>query len=132
MKERHQFITHLQNQKEITQHHTILVLNGYEVGGGSIRIFDQEEQRKIFKELNLSDEEMEKKFGHLLEAFKFGVPPHGGIALGWDRLISTILGEKSIRETIAFPKTGSGKDLMVGAPSDLPEDKLGEAGIKKA
>ena len=109
-----------------------LVLNGYEVGGGSIRIFDQEEQRKIFKELNLSDEEMEKKFGHLLEAFKFGVPPHGGIALGWDRLISTILGEKSIRETIAFPKTGSGKDLMVGAPSDLPEDKLGEAGIKKA
>ncbi|MCD6422430.1 aspartate--tRNA ligase [bacterium] len=107
-----------------------LVLNGVELGGGSIRIHRPELQRKVFEILGLSDEEIEEKFGHLLKAFEFGVPPHGGIALGLDRIVMVLQGEKSIREVIPFPKTGDGRDLLMGAPSELPEEQLKEVHIE--
>ncbi len=107
-----------------------LVLNGFEIGGGSIRIHDQKIQRMIFEILGLSDEEIKKRFGHILEAFKYGVPPHGGIAPGIDRIVMILAGEPNIREVIAFPKTAEARDLTMGAPSELPEEQLGEANIK--
>lgn len=106
-----------------------IVLNGFEIGGGSIRIFEKELQEKIFSMLGLSPEETEARFGHMLEAFKYSPPPHGGIALGLDRLISILLGEENIREVIAFPKTGDAKDLLCGAPSPLPTKALKEVHI---
>lgn len=106
-----------------------IVLNGFEIGGGSIRISEKELQEKIFSLLGLSPEEIETRFGHMLEAFKFSPPPHGGIALGLDRLISILLGEENIREVIAFPKTGDAKDLLCGAPSPLPTKALKEVHI---
>lgn len=105
-----------------------LVLNGEEVGGGSIRIHNFELQNKIFKILGLKKEEQEKKFGFLLDALKFA-PPHGGIALGLDRIIAIATGNKSIRDVIAFPKTKDGRDLMLHAPSDVPSKLLKELGF---
>lgn len=107
-----------------------LVLNGVELAGGSIRIHEQELQRKIFKILKFSDEEAERRFGHLLEAFRYGAPPHGGIAPGIDRLLMILCGEPSIREVIAFPKTSDGRDLLMGAPSSLPASQIREAHIR--
>jgi len=107
-----------------------LVLNGYELASGSIRIHKRELQSKIFKIMGLSDEEAKNKFGHMLEAFTFGAPPHGGIAPGIDRIVMLLAGEPNIREVIAFPKTGDARDLMMGAPSELPEQALREAHIK--
>lgn len=107
-----------------------LVLNGYEVGGGSLRIHERKLQEKVFKILGLKSKEIQSRFGHLLEAFKYGTPPHGGIALGLDRLISCLAGEKNIREVMAFPKTSDAKDLLVGAPSPLPKQALKDVGIK--
>jgi aspartyl-tRNA synthetase len=107
-----------------------LVLNGVEIGGGSRRINDRKLQKKIFSLLNLSDEEAEEKFGHLLGAFKYGAPPHLGIALGLDRIIMLLTGEDSIREVIAFPKTTSSLCLLTNSPSDVPEAQLTELGIK--
>jgi len=107
-----------------------LVLNGYEISSGSVRIHDPFLQKKIFTTLGLKNKEIEEKFGHMIKAFGFGVPPHGGTALGMDRLIAAILGEESIREVIAFPKTGEAKDLLMGAPSILPDDVLKIVGIK--
>lgn len=107
-----------------------IVLNGHEVGGGSIRIHDINKQRKVFKLLGISDEEATEKFGFLLEALEFGAPPHGGIALGLDRLIMVLLGTDAIRDVIAFPKTTSGTCLMSQAPSDVREVQLEELGIK--
>jgi aspartyl-tRNA synthetase len=107
-----------------------LVLNGYEVGGGSIRIFQRELQEKIFKVLGLSEEETKERFGHMLEAFEFSPPPHGGMAWGLDRFIALLMGEENIREVIAFPKTGDAKDLLMGSPSPLPEKALREAGVE--
>ncbi len=107
-----------------------LVLNGYEVGGGSIRITDPKLQTKIFEIMGHKKEEVEKKFGHLLEAFSYGVPPHGGIALGLDRLLQVILNEPSVREVIAFPASSSGKTSVMDAPSDVDEHQLDELGIK--
>jgi aspartyl-tRNA synthetase len=107
-----------------------LVLNGYEVGGGSIRITDPELQAKIFEIMGHSQEAISNKFGHLLEAFSYGVPPHGGIALGLDRLIQVILGEASVREVIAFPTTSSGKTAVMEAPSFIDEQQLKELGIE--
>jgi aspartyl-tRNA synthetase len=107
-----------------------LALNGFEIGGGSLRIFNDALQKKIFKILGVSDEDVKERFGHMLEAFTYGVPPHGGIAFGLDRLIAILQGEENIREVIAFPKTGDAKDLMMGAPSQLPEESLKEAHIK--
>ncbi len=106
-----------------------LVLNGYELSSGSIRIHKPEIQAKIFKVLGLSDQEVQAKFGHMLEAFKFGAPPHGGSAPGIDRLVMILCNEPSIREVIAFPKTGDARDLLMGAPSELPVEQIIEANI---
>ncbi|PJE57680.1 MAG: aspartate--tRNA ligase [Candidatus Portnoybacteria bacterium CG10_big_fil_rev_8_21_14_0_10_38_18] len=107
-----------------------LVLNGNEIGGGSIRIHKPEIQEKVFKLVGLKEEEIKTKFGHLLHAFTFGAPPHGGIASGIDRLIMILANEPSIREVMAFPKTGDGKDLMMNAPSKIDPKQLKELGIK--
>jgi len=107
-----------------------LVLNGYEIAGGSIRIHKSELQHKIFKILELEEEEIQRRFGHMLEAYLFGGPPHGGIASGLDRLCAILQNEPNIREVMAFPKTGDARDPMMGAPSDLPETQLKEANIK--
>ena len=106
-----------------------LVCNGFELGGGSIRISNAKIQKKIFEILGHSKEEIEAKFGHLLKAFEYGVPPHGGIALGIDRLMAIFLNEPNIREVIAFPKTGDGRDLMMSAPSDISPAQLKELGL---
>jgi aspartyl-tRNA synthetase len=107
-----------------------LVLNGVELGGGSIRIHDPEVQRRVFAVLGLTPEQTEEQFGHLLRAFRYGVPPHGGIALGWDRIVMLLAGKDAIREVIAFPKTQTGQDLLTGAPAPVPEAQLRELGIR--
>ncbi len=106
-----------------------IVVNGAEVGGGSIRIHDTEVQQKMFKLLGLSHEEAIAKFGFLLDALKYGAPPHGGIALGLDRLVMTLAGTENIRNVIAFPKTTSGLSLMDGSPSAVDDEQLKELGI---
>jgi aspartyl-tRNA synthetase len=107
-----------------------LVLNGYEVGGGSIRIHDPGIQHRVFEVLGLSDEEIEEKFGHLLTAFRFGVPPHGGIAMGIDRLVMLMAGKDTIRDVTAFPKAQSGADPLTGAPAAVSDEQLRELGIR--
>lgn len=106
-----------------------LVLNGYEIAGGSIRIHNRQTQEKIFKLVGLSKNEAQEKFGHLLRAFEYGAPPHGGIALGIDRLLAIITNEPSIRQVIAFPKTGDGQDLMMEVPSQVEPRQLKELNI---
>jgi len=105
------------------------VLNGFEVGGGSIRITDPQIQKKVFEILGLTSDEIDQKFGHLLEAFKYGVPPHGGIAPGIDRFLYVVLGEKSLREVMAFPMTAGGRTAVMDAPSAVDEKQLKELGI---
>jgi aspartyl-tRNA synthetase len=107
-----------------------IVLNGTEIGGGSIRIHDMDLQRKIFKALGLLPEEAEKKFGFFLEALSYGTPPHGGIAMGFDRMVMLLAGEESIREVIPFPKTTSALCLLTGSPSTVDEKQLDELGLK--
>ncbi|MFH1233816.1 MAG: aspartate--tRNA ligase [Patescibacteria group bacterium] len=107
-----------------------LALNGYEVAGGSIRIHDQELLSAVFEAMGNKPEDVKEKFGHMLEAFQYGVPPHGGIASGLDRLIAILQNEPNIREVIAFPKTGDGRDLMMNAPSEVEEKQLKELGLK--
>ena len=107
-----------------------LVLNSYELSSGSIRIHERDVQKQIFKLLNISEEEQQKKFGHMLEAFTFGAPPHGGFAPGIDRIVMILQNEPNIREVIAFPKTGEGRDLMMGSPAPITDKQLKELGIK--
>lgn len=106
-----------------------LVINGVEIGGGSIRIHDTELQKQMFKHLGFSDEEAEEQFGFLMDAFKYGAPPHGGVAFGFDRLVSMFGGSESIRDFIAFPKNNSGRDVMIEAPSMVADDQLQELNL---
>jgi aspartyl-tRNA synthetase len=101
-----------------------LVLNGSEIGGGSIRIHDASVQSRVFKAIGLSDDEAAHRFGFFLQALRFGTPPHGGIALGLDRIVAILAGEASIREVIAFPKTAAAVDQMTGAPTVVDERQL--------
>lgn len=107
-----------------------MVINGVEIGGGSIRIHNREVQNKMFKALGFTDEEAQKQFGFLLEAFEYGAPPHGGIAFGFDRWVSLFAGQESIRDVIAFPKNNAGRDIMIDSPSTISEDQLKELNIK--
>ncbi len=108
-----------------------MVLNGCEIGGGSIRIFDQELQQKIFDKIGMSKEEANEKFGFLLEAFRYGVPPHGGMAYGLDRLVMLMLQKESIRDVIAFPKVQNSSELMTGCPSKVDQASLDDLGLKE-
>lgn len=107
-----------------------LVLNGYEVGGGSMRIYKREVQEQLFSALGFSKEQAQEKFGFLLEAFEYGTPPHGGIAFGFDRIIMLITKRTNLRETIAFPKTVSTTDLMTNAPGTVDEKQLEQLSIQ--
>jgi len=106
-----------------------LVLNGYELSSGSIRIHDSAEQKQVFNLLGISEEDQQAKFGHMLEAFTYGAPPHGGFAPGIDRIVMLLENQPNIREVIAFPKTGEGRDLMMGAPAEVSPKQLKELGI---
>ncbi len=106
-----------------------IVANGWEIGGGSIRNHDAIALKAVFDIMGLSEQSIQRNFGHILEAFSYGVPPHGGIAWGLDRLVMLLQQEPNIRETIAFPKTGDGRDLMMNAPSEVNSDQLKELGL---
>jgi aspartyl-tRNA synthetase len=107
-----------------------MVLNGTEIGGGSIRIHDRPTQQLMFTKLGFSEEEAKKQFGFLMEAFEFGAPPHGGIAFGFDRLCSLFGGADSIRDFIAFPKNNAGRDTMIDTPSTISDEQLKELSIR--
>ena len=107
-----------------------LVLNGWELGSGSIRIHEPELQRRVFNQLGISDEEADRRFGFFLQPFKYGAPPHGGFAFGIDRLAAILAGEENIREVIAFPKTQSGSDPMTNAPTPVESAQLAELGLR--
>ena len=109
-----------------------IVLNGNEIGGGSIRIHQREIQQRVFDVIGLTRDEAQSKFGFLLDAFNYGPPPHGGIAIGIDRVSALMAGVESIREVIAFPKTASGGDPLTGAPTPITPAQRKEAGIDKA
>ena len=109
-----------------------IILNGCELGGGSIRIFNSELQEKMFEVLGFTKEEAWERFGHLMEAFKYGTPPHGGMAYGLDRFVMLLCGADSIREVIAFPKVQNASDLMMNAPDMVDSKQLKELGIALA
>ncbi len=107
-----------------------MVINGVEIGGGSIRIHNKDLQKRMFKLLGFSDEEAQNQFGFLMNAFEYGAPPHGGIALGFDRLVALFGGSDSIRDYIAFPKNNAGRDVMIDSPSQIAQEQLNELGLK--
>jgi aspartyl-tRNA synthetase len=106
-----------------------IVCNGNELGGGSIRIHRRDVQQRVFALMGIGPEEAQEKFGFLLDAFSYGPPPHGGIALGWDRVCMLLAGADSLRDVIAFPKTGAGYDPLTGAPTPITAEQRKEAGI---
>jgi aspartyl-tRNA synthetase len=106
-----------------------MVINGVEVGGGSIRIYNKELQAKMFSMLGFSDEEAKNQFGFIMDAFEYGAPPHGGLAFGFDRLCSLFGGVDSIRDFIAFPKNNAGRDVMIDSPSSIADKQLDELNI---
>ena len=106
-----------------------LVINGNEIGGGSIRIHDRKLQNLMFKHLGFTEKQAKNQFGFLMEAFEYGAPPHGGIALGFDRLCAIIGGHEAIRDFIAFPKNNAGRDIMIDSPSNIDEYQLKELNI---
>ena len=103
--------------------------NGKEIGGGSIRIHRRDVQERVFKVMGITEEEAQEKFGFLLDAFAFGAPPHGGVALGWDRIVSLLGGFDSIRDVIAFPKSGGGVDPLTDAPAPISAQQRKETGV---
>ncbi len=117
------------NPEKILAYQHDFVLNGCEIGGGSLRSYKPEILEAVFEIMGHKKQEIKKKFGHLLESFEYGVPPHGGIGPGIDRFLSIILNEPNIREVIAFPKTGDNRDLMMDAPSEIEEKQLKELNI---
>jgi aspartyl-tRNA synthetase len=120
------------NPLEVKANAYDLVMNGTELGGGSIRIFNKDLQAKVFELLGFTSEEANKQFGFLMNAFEYGAPPHGGIALGFDRWVSLMAGENSIRDVMAFPKNNAGKDVMINSPSEIANEQLKELNIKIA
>ena len=115
---------------EVGSHSYDLVMDGFEVGGGTIRIHDAELQRRILRRCGLDDAQIDERFGHLIHALELGAPPHGGIALGLDRLVMLLAGADSIRDVIAFPKTSSASDPMTGAPSEVSGRQLKEVALR--
>jgi aspartyl-tRNA synthetase len=107
-----------------------LVINGVEIGGGSIRIHNRDMQKKMFKVLGFTEEEAQAQFGFLMNAFEYGAPPHGGIALGFDRLVALFAGQDSIRDFIAFPKNNAGRDVMIDSPSPIAQEQLDELKLR--
>ena len=105
-------------------------MNGNEIGGGSIRIFDKDIQARMFELLGFTPEQAEAQFGFLMNAFKFGAPPHAGLAFGFDRLVAILDGNEVIRDYIAFPKNNSGRDVMIDAPSSIANEQLDELALK--
>jgi len=117
------------NPKAVRANAYDMVLNGNEIGGGSIRIHDKTTQQLMFKYLGFTPEQAEDQFGFLMNAFEFGAPPHGGLAFGFDRLCSLFGGSDSIRDFIAFPKNNSGRDVMIDSPSEISDEQLKELNI---
>jgi aspartyl-tRNA synthetase len=114
----------------ITAQHYDLVLNGYELGSGSIRNHTVEFQERVFRRLGLSQEQIDERFGFFMEALRYGAPPHGGMALGVDRIVMLACGETSIRDVIAFPKNQTARDVMMDAPSSVPDQALTDLGLR--
>ena len=108
-----------------------LVINGVEIGGGSVRIHDKELQKLMFKNLGFTEKDAQEKFGFLMNAFTYGAPPHGGIAFGFDRWVAMFAGLDSIRDVIAFPKNNSGRDVMIDSPSSIDPEQYDELGLVK-
>ena len=118
------------NPGEVNANAYDLVINGTEVGGGSIRIHDKNLQKRMFKALGFSEEEAQKQFGFLMNAFQYGAPPHGGLAFGFDRMCSVLSDADSIRDFIAFPKNNAARDMMLNAPTPISDAQLKELGLK--
>jgi aspartyl-tRNA synthetase len=117
---------------EMRAQHYDMVLNGYELGSGSIRIHKAREQRKIFEMLGLTSQQVEERFGFFVRALEYGAPPHGGMALGIDRIVMIVCGEENLREVTAFPKNQVARDVMMDAPSPVPEQVLHDLHLRLA